>query len=659
MATVHGVAGAARVNNLDSIQLTNQEKHGKRLDVSSQDRVIYPGVKPFTTTGLDLHELYQRHIKDPTTPNLLIPKTQKGTIALHMIVQFPNDLVDGEDAELMLGHAREFAESIYGQFCIFADRVDRDEEGRHVVDLFLAPKYQKETARKRQWAISVSKHGKDNAKKWRYKHYNGVTNGKAIQDQLHWYLKNVMCLEGVQRGGEKEHAGEDRKTREQHKQEVLEERETKLKDRAVELDDREAMDEGRLDYRAAELDGREAGLSTRQAELDDREAAVGDLEAKKRDLGARETALEASERTIKHRVEHATNLRDRALQDHGLVITKVDLANQEAWKIKQAAHNEAGKIRETAEREGYRDGLATAAADAKKIKDAAEAEAERIRREAEREGKRAALAAVADERRQMLEAANGEVAGIRQRAQAEGRTEGNTEARKAFDLEMAGERALIVRDRQEAAKAAREAQELSDALQVREKATGAMERGLVAIEKGEIVQAELDENGSKGFVFSKELRSDPAKLAALGREIRPAWSRLWDAAKAAAGIKEKAQIQGVAAGKTEAREILKAAEDRTVALDRREDAISAREAGIEAFESGDIVKAILGDNGEKTLKYRDSKAKETWSAKIRPAFAHVWAYVKAAVEVREIVEMANRILEPIRAHAKNTIRRWA
>lgn len=117
---VAGVAGAVRILELTLGDLTGAENHGKRLDKVGPLRAINHA-PPLTTTGLDVVTLYHAHVE-----GALVPKARAK--ALQILIQFPKDLVDGDDAKTMLHHAREFAKKVFGDQAIFADRVDRDEE---------------------------------------------------------------------------------------------------------------------------------------------------------------------------------------------------------------------------------------------------------------------------------------------------------------------------------------------------------------------------------------------------------------------------------------------------------------------------------------------------------------------------------------------------
>ena len=64
---VTGISGAIRIVCLSKADLTNAERHGKRLDETSQARAI-SNDPPYTTTGLDLKKLYREHVRDAFVP---------------------------------------------------------------------------------------------------------------------------------------------------------------------------------------------------------------------------------------------------------------------------------------------------------------------------------------------------------------------------------------------------------------------------------------------------------------------------------------------------------------------------------------------------------------------------------------------------------------
>jgi hypothetical protein len=211
---VSGLAGSVRIDRLTLQGITKAENHGKRLDESSKRRVI-KDAPAVTTTGLDLYALYEEHIK-----GAFVPKAE--CRALHVLVQFPTDLVDGDDASGMLRHARQFAERVFGDRAIFADRIDRDEQGQQVVDLFVAPIYLKKTKRQDKVAVSTTKHLKALAAKYGFEKTTLRNEGRALQTAFFEYLRDEMQLAGVERGEQKWSLDPDWKSREQLREEELE-----------------------------------------------------------------------------------------------------------------------------------------------------------------------------------------------------------------------------------------------------------------------------------------------------------------------------------------------------------------------------------------------------------------------------------------------------
>lgn len=258
---VAGVAGAARIDQLSMAELTHAERHGKRLDKTSKSRAINNDL-PLTTTGLNLKELYHQHIA-----GAFIPKSRAK--AMHVVIQFPKDLVDGEHPALMLRHATAFVESVFGKNSIFGNRVDRDEKSRHVVDLFIAPKYVKKTKHQDKVAVSVSRHQKELAQK-----YNcpptPIGTGRALQDALFEYLRDTMRLKNVKRGEPKLIPGPDWKLPEQLRVEELADQKAKADAREQRLDARERG----VDALSDDLAARETRINSREREAEQAAAAA-------------------------------------------------------------------------------------------------------------------------------------------------------------------------------------------------------------------------------------------------------------------------------------------------------------------------------------------------------------------------------------------------
>jgi hypothetical protein len=223
-----GIAGAIRVYWGDPDYLARMERHAKILDPTSRARAQAWMLEAFgffdesmipdrvTTTGLDMQKLYDEHMREAN-----FDARSEGRF-LHLIVQFPTQLVDGENANWMLTEARSFVESVMGTRAIFADRVDRHETGRHTVDIFVAPVVEKKTKHTSKPTLSLTK-GLDglcerlNIKATRrgpqalLKAY-----GKALQTAWFEYLV-AAGVKGVVRGEEKDSVDPDRVTPEVYK----------------------------------------------------------------------------------------------------------------------------------------------------------------------------------------------------------------------------------------------------------------------------------------------------------------------------------------------------------------------------------------------------------------------------------------------------------
>lgn len=279
---VSGVAGAARLKNVDRAGLARAEKHGKRLDKTGKARSIND-VPPVTTTGLDLQALYDKHVE-----GAFVPKAK--SLAMHLLIQFPTDLVDGADAEYMLRNARAFAEQVFGDQAIFADRVDRDEQSQRVVDLFLAPRYMKTTKRESKPATSTTHHLKMLAEAHGEKPLP-FGYGRALQTAFFEFMRDVMRLEGVERGKSKAIAGPDWKSAEQQRAEELDDLHTQATVKLESLEREQALVQA---DRIAAAEARAAAEAERQSLAADR----GTLNLDRADVARRRAELDRREREL-------------------------------------------------------------------------------------------------------------------------------------------------------------------------------------------------------------------------------------------------------------------------------------------------------------------------------------------------------------------------
>ena len=141
---------AVRCEALDMSGLARAEKHGKREDwISNQRRVR--DRDPLTLGGLNLGDAYAQHIEGA--------RQNKGAKkpVLHFLIKFPDEMLQNdaptpyatrsreEREKLMLRQAVQFINESHGGEAVFAARLDRDEAGETVVDVFACPRYLKES----------------------------------------------------------------------------------------------------------------------------------------------------------------------------------------------------------------------------------------------------------------------------------------------------------------------------------------------------------------------------------------------------------------------------------------------------------------------------------------------------------------------------------
>jgi len=169
---------AVRCNALNIKKLTQQELHGKRLDQSSQRRRINktpPLVLEGRKGGLNLCDRLAAHI-DGAKQNAAALK-EGANVALHFIVKYPKEVLDDDGPTpfailnrdqrkaRMMRQAIDFINETHGGNAVFAARLDRDEAGETVVDVFAAPRYAKQTKKGSDDWVSLTKFGKDLAVK--------------------------------------------------------------------------------------------------------------------------------------------------------------------------------------------------------------------------------------------------------------------------------------------------------------------------------------------------------------------------------------------------------------------------------------------------------------------------------------------------------------
>lgn len=169
---------AVRCNALNLKKLIQQELHGKRLDRPSQRRRVRqakPLVLDAKNGGLDLRDRLAAHIGG-AKQNAAALK-DGANVALHFIIRYPPEVL-GDDGPTpfaildreqrkarMMRQAINFINETHGGNAVFAARLDRDEQGETIVDVFAAPRYAKETRKGSADWVSLTKFGKDLAVK--------------------------------------------------------------------------------------------------------------------------------------------------------------------------------------------------------------------------------------------------------------------------------------------------------------------------------------------------------------------------------------------------------------------------------------------------------------------------------------------------------------
>lgn len=253
-----GRRGAIRQKALKAVDLANMEAHGKREDESGKRRRVREA-EPLVVGGLDLRDLRADWMSDV--------KQQGNTAALHALVQYPTGLIDGtakDQQERMLKHAVRFMNDFHGGDAVFAARLDRDEKGRHSVDLFMMPRhdfrYKDGRVAKR---AAVSKHTKAEAQR-RYGKQDRRAQGSALQDSWFEYMRDEMGLD-VLPPQRKKATAKDRLEPEAHG--IRKDRQRLQKAAGMVEQGFEALDaqEAAIEAQKDDLAAREAVLSKREA----------------------------------------------------------------------------------------------------------------------------------------------------------------------------------------------------------------------------------------------------------------------------------------------------------------------------------------------------------------------------------------------------------
>lgn len=292
------VKAGYRAEALTLAKLAASERHGKRLDETSQKRRVRDA-PPLVYGSLDLREAYDRHVAGARM-NTALKKP-----VLHALIQFPTKLkLTPKNEAVMLRAAVDFVNRTHGGDAVFAARLDRDEAGRHTVDVFFSPKYEKQTKRKgaETW-VSTTKHGKELA----LKHADEIkrrspnardvslTSPRAVGIAMQTELAAFLAEKGLklEPRREKSSTAPDRVDPETFK---ARQDAKKAREKATALEEAAQHQVKLATARSLELDAREAALSPREKALEAREL---ELNQKGSALQEQEKKLDAMLKSVR------------------------------------------------------------------------------------------------------------------------------------------------------------------------------------------------------------------------------------------------------------------------------------------------------------------------------------------------------------------------
>lgn len=227
-----GKSGSYRQTVFNRQSLKKAQEHEERRDVSGRARSVQK-VAPLIWSDGQISEPenwcpgnwdsnlvadYERHVEGARRDKRSIAS---GKLGVQAFLQFPTDFeTTPENERLMLAQAVDFVNKIHGGDAVFHARLDRDEAGKHGVDVFFAPKFEKKTGRNKEksetW-ISLTKFEKEEAAKRGLKDAGPRSRGRMFQDAWAEHLQKEMGLEWVQRGEKKKYLAPDRLSPEEFK----------------------------------------------------------------------------------------------------------------------------------------------------------------------------------------------------------------------------------------------------------------------------------------------------------------------------------------------------------------------------------------------------------------------------------------------------------
>lgn len=358
-----GTSGAFRANSLDASAMGSMQSHELRLDLAGKKRRVRD-VEPLIYSphgsDLDLKQSYEAHVKGAAR--------NKGarSLCLHAFIQFPTDLkMTPETEKLMLAEATKFVDLHHGGNAVFRARLDRDEAGRHGVDVFYAPRYDKKTAKGTDEWISLTKFGKElaiarfgerpkkdkkteapvldkNGKPVMVKNDNSYFQGQALQDLWFLHLRDEMKLDWVQRGEKKLGRDPDRLEPEAFKIK----QELKKLDKQREADIADAIERNKMVERTAELAevARKKLMDTAKDKATEAEKRAVEAEARVR---AADAALEAAKEAQRAAQEAADAISAKAQEEAARLREERTKLEQDQMRFEEAKDKSAADLAKT------------------------------------------------------------------------------------------------------------------------------------------------------------------------------------------------------------------------------------------------------------------------------------------------------------------------
>ena len=306
---------AVRCESLDLAGLARAEKHGKRLDWIGRQRKIRD-VAPLVAGGMDLVDLYGKHIEGA--------RQNKGARkpVLHFIVRFPPEVLTddgptpfaGQDRagreRLMVKQAVRFINETHGGRAVFAARLDRDEAGETVVDVFACPRYLKE-----------SKSGRRDPALWTSATRFGEELARKHQDHIRARMKDAQTAKAI--------------TSPRAVGIALQEEFGQFFERenGVRLDPRKLKESRARDR----IEVEEWRLRQMEADAAEARQALEEARSAQEEAGARAAAAQAA--------QAEAEARERAARDHAKAIAGAGLALVAEMAAETVRYDDTGKLR--------------------------------------------------------------------------------------------------------------------------------------------------------------------------------------------------------------------------------------------------------------------------------------------------------------------------